>query len=215
MVGYGPDPNGCVRLIQSLGAVAVSGNHDLGAIGSIDLWAFNNDAREACEWTGRVLEGSARTYLETLESIGADDELLLVHGSPRDPIWEYVLSSHQAYENFLEFEQKLCFHGHSHVPAVFRWSVESQRDDDLRAIELTVPVDGDKIDIEEGYRFMINVGSVGQPRDGDPRSCYVIYDISRDKIEYHRVAYEVERVQESMEEAGLPVFLINRLAYGR
>jgi diadenosine tetraphosphatase ApaH/serine/threonine PP2A family protein phosphatase len=215
LVGYGPDPNECVARMIELGALCVSGNHDLGSLGDIDLFSFNRDARTACEWTGRVLEQAARSFLESLDSRREGEGWVMVHASPRDPVWEYVLSKGQAYHNFLEFGERLCFHGHSHAPALFRWSLEAQEADDFSAVEVAVPRDGDEIALEDGFRFLVNVGSVGQPRDSDPRACYVIYDPDRGALEYHRVTYPVAAVQARMEELGLPTFLIERLSFGR
>ncbi len=215
LVGYGPDPNGCVSRMIELGALCVAGNHDLGSLGAIDLVSFNRDARAACEWTGRVLDEAGRAFLGSLESRRVGESWLMVHASPRDPVWEYVLSKSQAYHSFLEFDQRLCFHGHSHAPAVFRWSTEAQAADDFAAVEVAVPGDGEEIALEEGYRFMVNVGSVGQPRDSDPRSCYVIHDPDRGVLEYHRISYPVAEVQARMEDLGLPTFLIQRLSFGR
>ena len=213
-VGYGPFPNECVDMVRGLGALAVVGNHDLGSMGKIDLSSFNAHAREACRWTGSVLEDSARACLDSLESKLNGEKWMIVHASPRDPVWEYVLSKAQAYSNFLEFPRKLCFHGHTHAPAVFRWSVEAQEADDFTSVEVNIPVDGSEIEVDEDHRFLVNVGSVGQPRDGDRRSCYVIYDESRQLLEYHRVSYRIEEIQKRMAEVGLPAFLIDRLSDG-
>jgi predicted phosphodiesterase len=214
IVGYGPFPNECLELVRDLGARAVLGNHDLGSTGKIDLASFNAHAREACRWTGSVLQDSARACLDTLDSRLSGEKWMMVHASPRDPVWEYVLSKAQAYSNFLEFPQKLCFHGHTHAPAVFRWSAEAQEANDSTSVEVTIPGDGTEIEVDEDHRFLVNVGSVGQPRDGDPRSCYVIFDESRQLLEYHRVSYRIDDVQERMAAVGLPVFLIDRLADG-
>ncbi len=213
-VGYGPYPNECIALVRELGAHAVAGNHDLGSLGKIDLSSFNADARAACRWTGSVLEDTARTYLDSLGSRLSGEGWMIVHASPRDPVWEYVLSKAQAYHNFTEFDERVCFHGHSHAPVVFRWSVEAQKADDFTAVELAIPGDGDEIELDEDHRFLVNVGSVGQPRDGERRSCYVTYDQGKQVLEYHRVSYQIDEIQKRMAEVGLPAFLIDRLAYG-
>jgi predicted phosphodiesterase len=214
VVGYGPFPNECVEVVRDLGALTVSGNHDLGSLGSIDLSSFNSHARRACIWTGGVLEENARAYLSSLESKHSGEGWMIVHGSPRDPVWEYVLSKAQAYHNFLQFDEKICFHGHSHAPAVFRWSSSAQNADDFTAVEVAIPADGDDIEVDADHRFLVNVGSVGQPRDGQPSSCYVIYDKARQVLEYHRVPYQIAETQKRMAEVGLPVYLIERLAHG-
>ena len=208
-VGYGPFPNECVRKVEELGAVSVAGNHDLGSLGKISLSDFNAHARAACEWTGRNLDEQARAYLESLHLRQYPGPgCLVVHGSPREPVWEYIVSSREASMNFGESSEEVCFHGHSHAPAVFLLDSERQ-------VDLIIPEDGTEVRLEEGFRYLINVGSVGQPRDGDPRACYVFFQPEQRLISYHRVPYPVVEVQEKMAEAGLPAFLIKRLDYGR
>jgi predicted phosphodiesterase len=208
-VGYGPFPNECARRVEELDATSVAGNHDLGSLGEISLYDFSVHARIACEWTGRHLEERAREYLgsQPLRQNPMPDSLI-VHGSPRDPVWEYVLSSREAAMNFDESSETVCFHGHSHAPAVFLLGHD-------RKVDLIIPEDRTELLLEDGCRYLINVGSVGQPRDGDPRSCCVIYEAERRLITYRRVAYPVKEVQQKMAEVGLPSFLIRRLAVGR
>ncbi len=211
-VGYGPYPNESVRLVSGLEALAVAGNHDLGCTGVIPTWSFNPEARQACEWTGQALDRESRDYLLSIERRERGADFLLVHGSPMDPVWEYVLSSAAARANFGAFDQRLCFHGHTHVPAVF---VLKEERAGAGAVELITPEDGRVIELQTGVRYMVNVGSVGQPRDGDPRACYVEYDEAGGVLTYRRVSYSVRDVQERMEEEGLPEFLARRLAIGR
>ena len=135
-------------------------------------------------------------------------DCVIVHGSPREPVWEYITSSREAAINFLESSESVCFHGHSHAPAVFLLDKERQ-------VDLLIPEDGTEVDLQEGFRYLINVGSVGQPRDGDPRACYVFFEPELMRVSYHRVEYPIVEVQEKMAEAGLPAFLIKRLAFGR
>jgi len=213
IVGYGPQPNECTGRVMELGALAVVGNHDLGSIDMLSLAPFNQDARRACEWTRRVLDQRARDFLGSLTGKLSDHDILLVHASPRDPAWEYVLTETQAYENLLEFEEHLCFNGHSHVPEVFSIGIGGEPDpDDIQSL---TPDNGESVEIEAGRRYLANVGSIGQPRDGDPRACYVVLDSDRGLLSYHRVPYEVSRTQLAMREAGLPSFLIRRLSVGR
>jgi len=208
-VGYGPFPNECARRIEELGATGVAGNHDLGSLGKISLFDFNVHARAACEWTGRNLEERAHEYLESqpLRQTPAPG-FLIVHGSPMDPVWEYIMSSEEAAMNFVGSSETVCFHGHSHAPAVFLFTLDGK-------VDLIIPEDGTEVELEAGFRYLVNVGSVGQPRDGDPRACYVIYQRDQGAISYHRVLYPVVEVQEKMAEVGLPSFLIKRLAFGR
>lgn len=214
-VGYGPYPNECLRRIEDIEAMAVAGNHDLVSRGRLDLSSFNREARLACEWTREVLVEASCSYLDSLATMWHTVEWRLVHGSPRNPLWEYVVSVSQARASFLEFEEAVCFHGHSHVPAVFRLSRESFPEEEQRVIALAKPRDGDVIELEEGHRFMVNAGSVGQPRDGDPRACYVEFDRGRGTITYRRVEYPIADVQKRMSNTGLPALLIERLAAGR
>lgn len=208
-VGYGPFPNESIRRVEELGAISVAGNHDLGSIGSISLFDFNVHARVACEWTGLNLEEQTREYIGSQPLKQKPIPYVLVlHGSPRDPVWEYVVFSQEATLNFVEFSEIVCFHGHSHAPAVFLLNPE-------RRVDLVVPEDGTEVVLEDGFRYLINVGSVGQPRDGDPRACYAIYHQEQAVVSYHRVAYPVVEVQQRMAEVGLPAFLIRRLASGR
>ena len=214
-VGYGPYPNECVSRVRELGAVTVAGNHDLGSLGTIDLLSFNTYARRACEWTGEVLSEDARDYLDSLAlRKRVTNDVLLVHGSPRDPVWEYVLNMGQALEVFGSFDERICFHGHSHSPLVFKSLVGESGELDESAVQPTVPGDGYRLELEGDRRYLVNVGSVGQPRDGDPRACYVLFDPDEGLITYRRVLYPVAEVQEKMKEEGLPEFLARRLADG-
>lgn len=214
-VGYGPYPNECASKVRGLGAIAVAGNHDLGSLGKIDLLSFNTYARRACEWTGEVLSGDARDYLDSLPlRKRVDDDVLLVHGSPRDPVWEYVLNMGQALEVFGSFDERICFHGHSHSPLVFASVAGGTGDREEPAAETVVPGDGYRLKLESGRRYLVNVGSVGQPRDGDPRACYVLFDQDEGIITYRRAPYPVAKVQAKMEEEGLPELLATRLADG-
>ena len=213
LVGYGPDPNECVELLAELGAISVAGNHDAGSIGKLSLGRFNLDARLAAAWTGTVLSESSARILDALEETCAEDDCgaFLVHGSPSDPLWEYITSATQAEHNFEAFTGDICFCGHSHVPIVFA----TPGQDDPEGVAQVVPADGETIELAGDRRYLANVGSVGQPRDGDPRASYVMFEPRAKLITYYRVAYQVERTQGRMEEAGLPSFLIKRLALGR
>ncbi|MBU4173574.1 MAG: metallophosphatase family protein [Actinobacteria bacterium] len=214
-VGYGPYPNECVSKVRGLGAIAVAGNHDLGSLGKIDLLSFNEYARRVCEWTGGVLQGDARDYLDSLPlRKRATNDVLLVHGSPRDPVWEYVLNMGQALEVFGSFDERICFHGHSHSPLVFASVAGETGEGAEPASEPAVPGDRYRLELESGRRYLVNVGSVGQPRDGDPRASYVLFDQDEGIITYRRAPYPVAKVQAKMEEEGLPEFLARRLADG-
>ena len=205
LVGYGPDPNECVARIRQLPHLCVAGNHDWGVLGKLDLSDFNAYARRACLWNREQLSEENREYLEELDEHIAEGDFTLVHGSPRAPIWEYVMSLDVAARNFASFDTPFCFVGHTHAPIAF---VEESASCRAIALPEDQPV---RLGRE---RLIINPGGVGQPRDGDPRAAYLILDTDDLIIEHHRVAYPIEITQRKMQKAGLPRQLIDRLDYG-
>jgi predicted phosphodiesterase len=166
IVGYGPDPHECIELIQRRCSICVAGNHDWAAIGKMDTSCFNPVAAEAAQWTRRQLKAEDIHYLENLPLTIQEGDFTLVHGSPRDPIWEYVMAVEEAEKNLEYFKTRYCLVGHSHFPVVF----ECAESCSARAL-----ADGDEIQLGE-KRLIINPGGVGQPRDNDPRAAYAIYD---------------------------------------
>jgi diadenosine tetraphosphatase ApaH/serine/threonine PP2A family protein phosphatase len=206
VVGYGPDPDGVVARLIEVGAVGVRGNHDAAAVGADEAEHFNVDARKAIEWTRRVIRPATTAYLEALPERLLEADFTLVHGSPRAPLWEYVTSTPVARANLAAIATTCCLHGHTHIPAVFR--------DDDGAIELIAPRDGSSLALDQ-RRVLLNPGSVGQPRDGDPRAAYALYDTEARTFTVHRVEYDIAATQALMEAAGLPRRLIDRLAVGR
>ena len=209
-VGYGPQPNEVVATLQAMGARSVLGNHDGAAIGTVDANQFNPDAKRAIEWTAEVVDANARAYFGALPEIRRDAELTAVHGSPRDPIWEYITGPGIAAANLEHFETRLCLFGHTHVPVVYRF-VDG-------AVEATPGMPGDRLHFD-GARSMINPGSVGQPRDGLPDAAYALLDTDgdggADSVEFRRVRYDIDLTQRRMREAGLPLRLAERLSFGR
>lgn len=205
VVGYGPEPDAVVSALREAGAGGVRGNHDAAALGLIDADAFNDDAREAVEWTADVLAEPAREWLANLPERDTQGDFTLVHGSPRDPTWEYVYSMPVARANFQAFSTRHCLVGHTHVPLVFRL-------DDGR-IETLQPSDGSSLQLDD-RRTIINPGSVGQPRDGDPRACAMVIDTDDGTLAWHRIDYEIATTQARMREAKLPGRLIDRLRHG-
>jgi diadenosine tetraphosphatase ApaH/serine/threonine PP2A family protein phosphatase len=205
IVGYGPQPNEVISALQEMGARSVLGNHDGAAIGTVDPSDFNPDAARAIEWTRQVLDDNARAYLGSLPEVRCVDELTGVHGSPRDPIWEYVTSAQLAAVNFEAFGTRYCLFGHTHLPVIY------SDGGDLRTIAATpdrsISLDSD--------RAMLNPGSVGQPRDGNPASSYLLFDTEVAIAEFRRVSYDVSLTQRLMRDAGLPARLIERLSWGR
>ena len=210
-VGYGPQPNEVVVVLQELGARSVLGNHDGAAIGIVDARYFNPDARAAIEWTAETLDANARSYMASLPEVRRDGALTGVHGSPRDPIWEYITAPEVAAANLAAFDTRLCLFGHTHQPVAFRAANGS--------VEMTLGLPGTSVGLEAGARHLLNPGSVGQPRDGLRDAAYATLEMDEDagraSIEFRRVAYDIDRTQRLMREAGLPIRLVERLAFGR
>jgi len=206
VVGYGPEPNECVQILRGLpNLTCLLGNHDAAVMGFIDLWAFNDEARRALEVQMRLLSEESRQFLELLKPKDVQDGVTLAHGSPRDPIWEYVMSAKVAERNFFAFETQVCLIGHSHIPVIF---VENGR----KSPTILMPSSGDMWRSKQ--RFLLNPGSVGQPRDCDPRAAYVLWNSEEDIWTYHRVNYDVAPVQEKILALGIPSIHAMRLAYG-
>jgi predicted phosphodiesterase len=206
IVGYGPQPNEVVRGLQEMGARSVLGNHDGAAIGTVDANDFNPDARTAIEWTAEQLDPNARAYLGTLPEIRVSGDVTAVHGSPREPIWEYITSTAVAAANLSHFETWLCLFGHTHLPTIFRAN-------DGR-METIAAEPGDPVRLD-ARRALLNPGSVGQPRDGISSSAYAILDDREATAEFRRVTYDIGRTQKLMQKAGLPSRLAERLSWGR
>ncbi len=206
VVGYGPDPHECIELLRQTNHVCVAGNHDWAAIGKIDTAEFNPDAAAACHWTAQQLDSADVEYLGNLPLVIQEGDFTLVHGSPREPIWEYLISTSLAKENFAYFKSQFCLVGHSHVPLVFCYDEDgacSSRQF-LTSVRLALGRN----------RLIINPGGVGQPRDGDPRASYVIYDSETRLVSLYRVPYDIGTTQDKMVEHGLPIRLVTRLSYG-
>ncbi len=210
MVGYGPDPNECIETLRQFDHICVAGNHDWAAIGLLDLEDFNPDAQMACLWTQAELTPSNLEYLENLPTSLVEEGFTLVHGSPRRPIWEYILYPSIANSNFAHFDTQFCFVGHTHIPVIFCHQLDL---DGMQICEPFGPSLNGPVPLGED-RLIINPGSVGQPRDGDARASYALLDIESVSLEYRRIPYPVEITQEKMREKGLPPRLITRLSYG-
>jgi diadenosine tetraphosphatase ApaH/serine/threonine PP2A family protein phosphatase len=207
VVGYGPDPNECVDRVRGLGAVAVAGNHDRGAVGRLDAAAFSSLARVAIEWTAQTLTEENRDFLAALPDRFESPAFVAVHGSPREPIEEYILDLPTALAVFAATTFRVCLVGHTHIPGVFALTddghIKAQR---LRPDEA--------LDLAPTWRYIVNAGSVGQPRDGDPRAAYVMFDDEAPRVTLHRVAYPIAATQAKMTARGLPPLLSRRLAAG-
>jgi diadenosine tetraphosphatase ApaH/serine/threonine PP2A family protein phosphatase len=206
-VGYGPHPNECVTLLRTFDGRAVAGNHDLAACGKMGTEEFNEAAAQAAHWTARELSDASRAFLEELPLVATEDEATLVHGSLRWPEWEYLLSSEQAQAQFELQRTPVSLVGHSHIP----FTCAEQPGSPPRLVHAR---DGDRIELGEG-RWIVNPGGAGQPRDGDPRASYALYDSDERTVTHARVEYDIAATQRAMEEAGLPRWLIERLSEGR
>lgn len=207
-IGYGPRPNECMAAMQAA-QVMIAGNHDLGSIERISLRDFNLDARLANLWNGQQLEPQHRARLEELPpAMAVNEQCRVAHGSPRDPIWEYLLYGSQARDNFGLFSEQICWIGHSHVPLLFRLRPDGTCDDPY------LPPAGETVELRPDERYIINPGSVGQPRNHDPRAAYVIFDTDAGSVRFNRVEYDIAKTQQQMREAQLPTALVQRLSYG-
>jgi diadenosine tetraphosphatase ApaH/serine/threonine PP2A family protein phosphatase len=215
-VGYGANPNEVVDVLRGRCDMNLIGNHDLAALGAIDISSFNPHAAAAAKWTQDQLSDETRAFLESLSPTGTVGEIELAHASMRDPIWEYVLDSSVAAASFEARPFEIAFVGHTHVPAVFSLEAESRRVTGLRII---VP-EGDVVSRElpdlvgEGRRVLLNPGGVGQPRDGDPRASWATWSVEDRVMTLRRIEYPVEDAQRTILAAGLPELLAERLAEG-
>ncbi len=204
VVGYGAHPNECCELLRARNIPTIAGNHDYAALSLIDITYFNDIAKRSIQWTRKVLKPENEKFLRDLPLSIEVADMLFVHASPRSPeAWNYVITLGDARQSFKSFGQRVCFIGHSHTPFV----VENL-DGDLTCP--TSPV----VEVKPGRRYLVNVGSVGQPRDRNPDACLCIYDREKHLLEIRRVEYDLERAQNAIREAGLPAELAERLAYG-
>jgi len=207
VVGYGPDPNECVNQLKELPHLCLAGNHDWAALERLDIRTFNPDARRAVDWTRETLTEENTRWLKALPTTFVIGNYTLVHASPREPIWEYILEPLVAALNFPHFETPYCMVGHTHQPVIY------EQVNDSGETELLKPVYNEQRHLN-GRRQIINPGSVGQPRDSDPRAAYALLDTEKLTWEFYRVAYPIEKTQEQIRDAGLPEPLAARLAYG-
>ncbi len=207
LVGYGPDPDAVVERLTEVGAACVMGNHDAAAAGLLSTEDFNQLAATAAEWTARTITAATRDFLRSLPLVSRDGMVSRVHGSLREPLWEYLTTNSAARAHFAAQETRLSIVGHTHLPMV----IHEEEDGEISA---EIPEEGDIVFVRDG-RHCINPGGVGQPRDGDPRACYALLDLSTGTASFYRVPYDIEAVQARMRAAGLPEPLIDRLARGR
>lgn len=208
VVGYGPDPNECIALLRQQPEMrCIMGNHDAALMGYIDLRTFNDQAARAVIIQAQLLTQESRDFLELLDIVTVINEegITLAHGSPRDPIWEYMVSSRIASENFSAYTTQICLVGHSHIPSIFIENVGDRP-------QILTPQHADRWRSDK--RFILNPGSVGQPRDRNPKASYVIWDDEDDTWLFRRAAYDVESVQARILALGIPSRHASRLSQG-
>jgi diadenosine tetraphosphatase ApaH/serine/threonine PP2A family protein phosphatase len=208
VVGYGPDPNACIEVLQNLpGLQCVKGNHDAAVSGDIRLDAFNYEARKALDWMVSQVTTDHLKWLSSLEEKIDFDEITLVHGSPRWPIWEYVMDLRIARQNMNQFETPICLVGHTHIPCVFQ--MESSDVGSTRMILMATDMP-----FSLNHKSIVNPGSVGQPRDHNPKASYMVYDDEQNLWVHRRVDYDIHEVQKRIRAAGLPLRHADRLSEG-
>ncbi len=207
IVGYGPRPNECIEILRGLeNAYIVCGNHDMGVIGAEDIKKFSDDAASGVRWTMGKLTDSSRSFLSGLERKISVGNFTAVHGSLIDPIEQYVTSVSDYIPSLRAQEKRIVFNGHTHKPLYFRASSET--------VGMGFFNPGSPVKILDGSKYFINVGSVGQPRDGDPRASCLIYDEDAGTVALYRMEYDIKAVQDDMRKTTLPLFLIVRLGAG-
>lgn len=205
IVGYGADPPQCIKLTKEITYNVICGNHDWASVGLFDTAYFNRYAKEAVCWTGEVLDQAEKDYLKSLKVTHEEKNFVVVHGSLKEPErFHYILDLYGAFENFSAMQTRLCFVGHTHSPIIFLKSGGN----------ITYSM-SPKIKLAENTSYIVNVGSVGQPRDGDPRACYVVYNEDDNTVEIKRVPYDIKKAQIKILNAGLPPLLAERLGVGQ
>lgn len=210
IVGYGPEPGECINRLREFDHICLAGNHDMAVVGRAAMWDFSTDAQEIIFWSRHKLKTNELDWLTALPNtpLLAHQNITLVHASLRDPVWEYITEPDIAKANLELCDTTVCLNGHTHFPVIFR-----KRWDDWRILEETPRVDS-PIQLDRD-RMLINPGSVGQPRDEDPRAAYAIVDLEALTLTYHRVQYDVTRTQQKMKEAKFSNRLIRRLRFGQ
>lgn len=206
LVGYGPDPVACIQRVSETADVVLAGNHDHAASGLLPIDRFNRDAKAALQWTRTQLDDKSKAYLRSLPLVYENGTLMAVHATPEAPEkWRYIMREMDIKTNLDLLELPICVIGHSHVPGIF---VKDATGDLYVHHE-------PELEFKEGSKYLINIGSVGQPRDGIPKSAYGVMDMDAGTYALKRVGYDVKTVQKKMAGEGLPASLIDRIAFGR
>ncbi len=206
VIGYGAEPVLCLEAVSQYCDIKLMGNHEYAALGLISIEHYNAAAQESSEWTKKQLSDNDLSLISNFELTHSLDDFYLVHASPFEPDnWRYIIAPNAAIEGFMHFSEKICFFGHSHLPQIF-----TEQEDALPRCQT-----GHDFLPDPDNRYIINVGSVGQPRDNDNRACYLIFDTEEYEVQYRRVEYDITAAQTKMVEIKMPEMLINRLAIGR
>lgn len=207
LVGYGANPNECIEIVREVAGAVIAGNHDWAVLGKTDYSNFNPVARSAVEWTKKNTKPKNLEYLDRLELVARHEaeSLLFVHSTPHNPQdWNYLFDLIDFRDQLQYFTERVCLIGHSHEPLF------------VQAFDASVKlVEENPLKFEKGARYIINVGSVGQPRDLDPRASYTLFDSGSGTAEIVRVSYDIAKAQSKILQAGLPEFLALRLARGQ
>lgn len=206
LIGYGPDPNECVQLLRQFNHISLSGNHDWAVLNKLDINSFNQEARTAIKWTRETISDETFAYLDSLPPMMVQDNFTLAHASPRQPVWEYILDQFTAANNFNYFTTPYCLVGHTHIPVWFAAHDEKET--------MAYPPNYDEPLQLNSTRLIINPGSVGQPRDSDPRAAYALLNTETLLWQYKRVSYPISVTQEKMRQHNIPTRLIKRLEFG-
>lgn len=206
IVGYGANPNECINTVRKFTTRIVAGNHDFGVCNRTDTSYFNDVAQKAIEWTKKVITKENMDFLKSLPLEMEYRNACFVHSTPSFPDrWNYILSMYDAMREFDFFENPVCFIGHSHQPAIFTINPDN---------EIGTSID-DSLVFKKGKRYIVNAGSIGQPRDGNPAASFLVYDVDKKSITFSRIKYDIKKTQEKILDAGLPPFLAQRLEIGR
>ena len=205
IVGYGADPAECIAETKRLNPITIAGNHDWASVGLFGVSYFNPAAKEAVLWTEENLSAEDKQFLKSLKLLHQEDELTLVHGTLQEPEqFKYMLDLSSAQKTFALSKTRICFVGHTHQPGIF-----IQENDDCRVSSQQ------KLKLNPAQRYIVNAGSIGQPRDGNPQASYVVYDSEKEQLQIKRVDYDIKKAQGKIIKAGLPRILAERLAVGR
>lgn len=206
IVGYGTNPNRCVEIVRDLTPKIVAGNHDYGVCGKTDIYYFNDVARQAIKWTRKNISAENVDFIKSLPLKIEDENSVFVHSTPSSPEkWNYIMNMYDSIKEFKQLKKKLCFIGHSHQPVIFSMTSD---------YEVSSSID-DSLIFNKNKKYIVNAGSIGQPRDGNPKASFLLYDTDKNKITYSRIEYDIKKTQDKIIKAGLPAFLAKRLEIGK